>query len=95
MGALWENYLMIERIKRNAYAGEHVNAYFWRTYDRQEIDLVEERGEHLSAFEFKLGGRRARIPSVWTKTYPHAGSAVVGVADAHEFVDVPMSGPEG
>lgn len=53
IGQLWENFLMIERIKANQYNGRFVNTYFWRTYDQKEIDLIEESGNQLSGYEFK------------------------------------------
>ena len=53
IGSLWENFLMIERLKTHEYAGRAVNTYFWRTYDQKEIDLVEEHQGKLSGFEFK------------------------------------------
>jgi predicted AAA+ superfamily ATPase len=53
IGQLWENFLMIERLKAHEYAGEAVNTYFWRTYDQKEIDLIEEQQGQLFGFEFK------------------------------------------
>jgi predicted AAA+ superfamily ATPase len=52
-GALWENFLMSERLKMRTYKGLSANAYFWRTWEQQEIDLVEERDGLLHAWEFK------------------------------------------
>ena len=49
VGALWENYIQAERMKRNLYFGRVANCYFWRTYDRQEIDLVEDLDGRLNA----------------------------------------------
>jgi uncharacterized protein len=51
IGQLWENYLFIERIKKNSYLNKDVNSYFWRTYEQQEIDLVEERSGELFAYD--------------------------------------------
>ncbi len=63
VGQLWENFMMIERIKRHEYSGQAVNRYFWRTYDQKEIDLVEETQGRLYGFEFKW--RQGKIkPSV-------------------------------
>jgi len=53
VGQLWENFLVIERLKRQAYTFKLANLYFWRTYDQQEIDWVEEHGGKLDGFEFK------------------------------------------
>ena len=72
VGELWENYLLAERIKVQSYRRLLVNNYFWRTYDQQEIDLVEERDGNLFAFEFKWRTRRSKPPKAWTNTYPDA-----------------------
>jgi len=54
IGALWENFLMVERLKFHTYEkGDYSKMYFWRTVSQQEIDLVEEQDGALSAFEFK------------------------------------------
>lgn len=53
VGALWENFLMSERLKRNAYENNRVQSYFWRTFAGQEIDYIEEADGKISAFEFK------------------------------------------
>jgi len=73
MGALWENYAISERIKYQVYNRMIVNNYFWRTYDQQEIDWVEEREGNLFAYEFKWNPKRkAKVPATWGKTYPSA-----------------------
>lgn len=78
VGALWENFLVSERVKRRHYRRERVNAYFWRTYAQQEIDWVEECGNELSAFEFKWNpAAKVRIPTMWAAAYPGARFSVV------------------
>jgi predicted AAA+ superfamily ATPase len=57
IGALWENLMIIERMKYRASQEKYVNQYFWRTYDGKEIDLVEEEGGKLRGFEFKWGNK--------------------------------------
>jgi len=57
--------------------GEISNYYFWRTYDQQEIDLVEETGNELRAFEFKWGDKSQNIPAAFAKAYPHASYEVI------------------
>ncbi len=64
-----------ERLKRNADGG--VQSYFWRTYDQQEIDLVEEKNGKLSAYEMKWSQRDVRIPAAWSKLYPKATFDVI------------------
>jgi predicted AAA+ superfamily ATPase len=53
VGALWENYLIAERLKQNEYLKRYANSYFWRTKDGLEIDYVEEVNGVLQAYEFK------------------------------------------
>ncbi|HLO81694.1 MAG TPA: ATP-binding protein [Chitinophagaceae bacterium] len=69
-GALWENFVIAERMKFIHYNGLHLKQYFWRTTQQQEIDLVEE-GETLSAYEIKTSAAaRARFPATFTNNYP-------------------------
>ena len=56
---------------------EQRNYYFWRTYDQQEIDLVEESGNALSAFELKWGNKVSKIPAAFAGAYPHAAYTVI------------------
>lgn len=77
LGILWENYMMSERIKYQNYNGIISNNYFWRTYDKQEIDLVEERGGNLFAFEFKWNNKKTKPPAAWKKSYPEADYNVI------------------
>lgn len=73
IGALWENYLLSERIKRNDYRRENVEYYFWRTYSQQEVDLVEVRSGKLWAFEFKYASdKKIKIPTAFASAYPDA-----------------------
>lgn len=86
-GELWENYLMAERIKRNAYSRKLVNTYFWRTYDQQELDLVEEKAGYLSGFEFKWSSeKKVKAPGAWTRVYPDASFEVVHTDNYLEFI---------
>lgn len=93
VGPLWENYLAIERIKRNHYAGLHANYYFWRTYDRQEIDFVEECDGRLAAYEFKLSSSGKGLPRLWSQTYPGSTTDVITPDNAHAFL-APAASPE-
>ncbi|MEX0812380.1 MAG: ATP-binding protein [Chitinophagales bacterium] len=77
-GDLWENYLMSERIKFNSYSKKRVNYYFWRTYDQQELDLVEEEAGALRAFEFKWNKNKTpKAPGAWRKNYPNASFEII------------------
>ncbi len=72
VGALWENYMISERIKYQEYNRISSNNYFWRTYDQQEIDWVEERDGSLFGYEFKWSETKVKIPTQWKNTYPDA-----------------------
>ena len=85
-GALWESYLIGERFKDMYNTLSLRNFYFWRTYDRQEIDLVEESGEELSAFEFKWGGKSKKIPAAFAGAYPHASYKVINRDNYLSFI---------
>lgn len=72
-GSLWENYLLSERIKRNSYLHEHVQYFFWRNYDQQEVDLIELKQGKLHAYEFKYNNnKRVKIPAAFSIAYPEA-----------------------
>jgi len=71
IGLLWENYLVIERVKKQTYTPIWSNNYFWRTYDQKELDWVEERDGKLFGYEFKWG-KPSPPPKLWFETYPNA-----------------------
>lgn len=70
-GALWENFFIVERLKYNHYADRLVNAYFWRTSDKQEIDYIEETAGHLHLFEMKWNDKKlnTKMPNLFLETY--------------------------
>ncbi|MCB0638576.1 MAG: DUF4143 domain-containing protein, partial [Lewinella sp.] len=87
IGMLWENYVISERIKFQHYSRMSVNNYFWRTYDQQEIDWVEERGGQLHGFEIKWNPRKqTRPPIAWSKAYPNATFQVINPDNFQEWV---------
>lgn len=77
VGQLWENYMISERIKFLEYHKISSNNYFWRTYDQQEIDWVEERSGALFGYEFKWKETKVKVPSQWNKAYPEASFNVI------------------
>lgn len=87
LGQLWENFLIAERIKRNAYLERFTNYYFWRTYTGAELDLVEEAAGQLAAFEFKWGNKKGKAPSDWTSAYPNARYTVVNRDNFLDFLE--------
>lgn len=71
VGQLWENYIISERLKFQSYNKMIVNNFFWRTYDQQAIDWVEERGGNLYGYEFKWNiNKQPKPPIGWKKAYP-------------------------
>lgn len=85
-GALWENYFISDRIKKSHNQRLGTNFYFWRTYDQQEIDLIEEQGGKLTAIEMKSGGKSPSVPQAFAKAYPDASYAVLNADNFMDFV---------
>lgn len=86
IGELWENYLVIERLKKQHYYQIYSNNYFWRTYDQKEIDWIEEREGKLLAYEFKWKNKHTKAPSLWLKTYPEASFEVIHPENYLSFI---------
>ncbi|WP_239540955.1 ATP-binding protein [Cryomorpha ignava] len=86
-GQLWENYIMAERLKFLACSKRHANRYFWRTYDQQEIDLIEEEAAVLRAYEFKWSEKgKTKAPGGWSKAYPDASFNLVNPKNYLDFI---------
>jgi predicted AAA+ superfamily ATPase len=76
-GALWENFLISERIKMQQYHAHYANNYFWRTVQKQEIDFVEEAGGQITAYEFKWKGTgRSKLPKTFFEHYDAQGKYI-------------------
>lgn len=70
VGGLWENFCIIERLKRNGDSGYGANTYFWRSYAGQEVDFIEESGGKFEAFEFKWGSsKKNKTPKEFFEAY--------------------------
>ena len=85
-GALWENYIITERLKRNFNARLGHEFYFWRTYDKQEVDLVEIGMEGMEAFEMKAGKKTPSAPKAFADAYPEASFRVVNRDNYFEVI---------
>nr|WP_315818536.1 DUF4143 domain-containing protein [Paraflavitalea speifideiaquila] len=86
-GALWENFVIAERMKYLRYQNRDVQQYFWRTTQQQEIDLIEAEDQQLSAFEIKWSSKqKARFPQTFTENYPNAGTQVITSENLEEFI---------
>ncbi|MEK7522683.1 MAG: ATP-binding protein [Patescibacteria group bacterium] len=70
IGQLWENYSISERQKKWFWLTDKPNFYFWRTYDQQEVDLIEEKMGKIGAFEIKWKNARLKPPKAWRESYP-------------------------
>lgn len=86
VGQLWENFLIVERMKRNAYKGIGSSTYFWRTYTGAELDYVEESEVVMNGYEFKWTKDRAKPPKLWGETYHGAQFKLINSENWLEFV---------
>ncbi|MDD5595647.1 MAG: ATP-binding protein [Candidatus Omnitrophica bacterium] len=85
-GALWENFMVVERMKYREYHHIEANQYFWRTYDGSEVDLVEEREGRLYGYEFKWKPRQhARVLAKW-KEYKGSSYQIITPDNLKSFV---------
>jgi len=86
IGQLWENFCVLERIKKNEHERRFVNAYFWRTYDQKEIDYIEEIDGKLYAFEFKWNESKGKAPKQFMEAYPGSEYKVISKHNFAEFI---------
>lgn len=86
IGALWENFMIIERLKKQAYHKIYSNNYFWRTWEQQEVDFIEERNGSLYCFEFKWSPKKVKLPKQWVNTYPESEFKIISKDNFREFV---------
>lgn len=76
-GALWENFIIAERIKYLSYHKLYTNVYFWRTAQQQEVDWVEEKDGVLNAYEFKWDAKgKSKFPKSFMETYNATGKMI-------------------
>ena len=88
VGALWENYVIAERLKYNAYCYSIAQYWFWRTQQQKEIDYLEEKNGQLNAYEFKWNDKKANVPAPesFSKAYPEAFFKVITPKNVDEFL---------
>lgn len=88
VGALWENFLLAERIKQNLYKDTFARMYFWRTKQQQEVDFVEEKNGEISGYEFKWNPKtKIKFPETFVKTY-NANTKKIDRKNFREFIIV-------
>ena len=87
-GALWENFLIAERMKYNSYSNSFAQSYFWRTEDQSEIDYLEEEDGGLSAYEFKWNPAKSKTkcPASFAAAYPSSTYKVITPDNIEEFI---------
>lgn len=88
VGALWENFVVSERMKKLSYEFHICSSYFWRTQQQQEIDLLEEEDGQLRAFEFKWSAKKkdVKAPDTFLKSYPDASFSVITPDNIEEIL---------
>ena len=86
-GAIWENYLLAERIKRNKYLNQNKQLYYWRNYNQQEIDLVELQDGLFNTFEFKYTpNNRVKMPNSFASSYPNSTFECISRENYLDFI---------
>jgi len=86
IGQLWENFVLIERIKQNEYRKISANYYFWRTYTQKEIDFIEEREGKLFAYEMKWKKEMKSVPKEFLEEYKNSEFEVVNRENYYKFL---------
>lgn len=85
-GALWENFLVVERLKNNNYQNRFAQSYFWRTYTGAELDYIEEQNGQLSGFEFKFSKKVNKAPKSWQENYVDASFQCINRSNYWDFI---------
>jgi len=87
IGALWENFMFSERLKYRSYLSIYSNNYFWRTYEGQEIDLVEGGEGKIFGYEFKWSNlKKTKPPKNWKITYPESEFQIIHKDNYQDFI---------
>ncbi len=85
-GQLWENFIFMERIKKQRYHEIMANNYFWRTWNGEEIDFVEEREGKLFGYECKWSDKKIKVPKLWQQNYPESTVEVIHSDNYQKFI---------
>ena len=85
-GAIWENFIIVERLKFLQSKGLRPNQYFWRTQEQVEIDYLEDANGQLDAYEFKWQDKKTKVPTAFSKGYPDAMFSVIHTGNFEPFV---------
>lgn len=78
LGQMFENLVVVEKCKKHFYDESGVRSYFWRNYQQQEVDLVEQKGEQIKAFEIKYSPKKkAKLPKSFSQAYPDSSFEII------------------
>ena len=69
VGGIWENFCIVELLKKAQREGRRCHQYFWRNYEQQEVDFIEEENGKLHAYEFKYTASKVRLPKAFRENY--------------------------
>lgn len=87
VGAIWENFIISELKKKISYEQNYYRNYFWRTYQQQEIDYIQEFENQLFAFEIKWNeNKKVRFSSTYKSLYPHSLTSLINKGNFVEFL---------
>ena len=85
-GAIWENFLISERMKKNSYENNTAKPYFWRTVQQQEIDYVEDLNGNITAYEIKWNVKaRVKTHKIFNETY-NAKTEIINIENFRTFL---------
>lgn len=86
-GALWENFMITERMKFNSYHQHKFNTYFWRTHAQQEINYIEEGNGAMTAFEIKWNEKaKAKFSKSFLQAYPNVQTQIIHSGNFEELI---------
>lgn len=85
-GKLWENFLIVERLKLLEYTNRSANRYYWRTYTGAELDYVEESSGSVHGYEMKFGKKPRHGPKGWKSAYPDASYTCIHQDNYLDFI---------
>lgn len=87
-GKLWENFMVIERLKSQEYQGTQANNFFWRTWEQKELDWLEERAGKLFGYEFKSKEGKGKAPKSFLAAYPGSSVEIISRDNYLKFLGV-------
>ena len=86
IGQLWENFLVVERMKKQSYKSIFSNNFFWRSWSGQEVDFIEEREGKLFGYEFKWSADKVKLPKLWLESYPQSTFEIINKENYLDFI---------